>query len=259
MESDCHTNTCSSSSRSSRGSCYSPIIATAEWIPFPAAEEEGVDNHHPYFPLLAEATSSMASTKLSSVDVLPLPQREVATTTSIHNTSTSTKPSTDDDDDALESSSTTTRTTTEILRLLQLLQENPALICSTLETLKRIKRLRITLADPLRGVAAEYNRDAGNGTLAELVRRTELLARTCVDELLLLQGSYREFEKTLRSGTEDALAMFYVELHALMMNLDAPPPGNHCSIAAMLRNIKMQDAIRCCQEAAKMCVKRALV
>lgn len=131
-----------------------------------------------------------------------------------------------------------------------------------LDSLKKMRRLRITLMDSLRGVAAEYNRDAGNGTLAELVESTELVARTCVDNLLLRdqqEGTFQKFESLLRSSTEDALAEFYVQLCSLLVTSpSAAQGGTERELAEMLRDVKLLDAIECCQEVARDHVREML-
>lgn len=125
-----------------------------------------------------------------------------------------------------------------------------------LDALKKIKRLRIALPDPLRGVSAEYNRDAGNGTFADLVHRTEFTARTCVDSLLAMNQSmkstFEHREALLRDLVEDALQDFFVELSVLVGECMG------CSVLIFGKNIKLQDAIQCCMQVAHNHVMEAM-
>ena len=112
--------------------------------------------------------------------------------------------------------------------------------------------------DPLRGVTAEYNRDAGKGTLRQLVERTELAAESCVDNLLKLQpDSMLSLEAVLRSSTEDALAEFYVDLCVLMEEcgdwdvVDMLSCGDDASVS-------LDDAIQCCYAVSRDHVREVL-
>ena len=149
-----------------------------------------------------------------------------------------------------------TRVRSGLLRHLSALP--PSQNKKVLDALKKIKRLRIALPDPLRGVTAEYNMDAGNGTFADLVLRTEFTARTCVDNLLAMnnhsmKSTFEHRQALLRDLVANALEDFFVELSVLVgecMDSNAP--------TIFGGDIKLQDAIQCCMEAARNHVTDAM-
>lgn len=133
----------------------------------------------------------------------------------------------------------------------------PERVGSILATLRCIQRHRIALPDPLRSFAAAYNRDAGSGTMAELVRDTEDVAATCVDDFLSvnrhqLSGNVgSSFESQLRSSVEEGLTTFYVDFYLFMKDL-----GDDA--VACMRDMSLPDAIQCCQEFARDHVREML-
>lgn len=136
-----------------------------------------------------------------------------------------------------------------------------------IESVKRMQRLRLKLHDPLSSMAAPYNKDAGNGTLRQLVQRTEEFAATCVDSYATFQTSrgYGFVQKEsmdamipiLHSSVNHALSEFYVDLSCLLSDC-CGEENDHLASSFLVGIMDMKDILECCYQVARNNIRRKL-
>lgn len=159
----------------------------------------------------------------------------------------------------------------EETQLLQYLESvSPSKLRLYTESIKRMHRLRLRLMDPLLSIASHYNKDAGNGSLRELVERTDDFAATCV-------ASYANFQTSSASGfyprskdvveamvpmleesVQSALAEFYLELSCLLSDCDSTCGNNVLHSVLVLGCMDIKDILACCYQAARNNVRKKL-
>ena len=131
------------------------------------------------------------------------------------------------------------------------------------ESIKRIQRLRLKLPDPLCSIAGPYNKDAANGTLRQLVQRTEEFAATCVDSYATFQTTraYAFVPKDtidamipmLNDSVQAALSEFHIELACLLGDCEEELGSFLCSPFVAIR-----EALECCYQTARYNNKKRL-
>lgn len=251
--------------------CNNKSLPSVVWIPHratppPKAEDDDDEEHHPYLLLGHDGRNAEVrldgSCRGAGIHGGECPLLEGGDALG---GCTSASAQISDREDASESkllldtkfSSLSLSTSARCELLTHLSKLSPSANKMVLTTLKKMKRLRLALMDPLRGVTADYNRDAGKGTLMELVKRTELAAECCVDDLLKLQPDMHSWESVLRSSTEDALAEFYVDLCVLMEECGDWDVVDMLSCSGDA-SVSLEDAIQCCYAVSRDHVREVL-